>query len=163
MTNLDEIAEAVSESSDIDELSLLKKWRENCKSMAASHNRSYRIYKWLDHACMGTCIMLSSCTGICTIVLTASLITGPVIPIVSGCLSIVVGSILALAKTGDFAEKMLLHNQSAADYAEIGRDIKQEYTLRELGKSQYADISEFVKIIGDRIDRLEATSLHKAC
>ena len=155
--------EVVSETSDRDELGLLRKWRENCKCMAANHRKSYEIYKWLDHACMGTGIMLSGCSGICTIVLTASLITGPVIPIVAGVVSVLVGSIVALAKSGGFQEKMLLHNQSAADYAEIARDIQQEYTLRELGKSQYADVSEFIKQVGERIDRLEYTSLPEAC
>ena len=153
----------VSDTSDVYELALLRKWRESCKSMASGHKKSFEIYKWLDHACMGTGIMLSGCSGICTIVLTASLVTGPVIPIVAGVVSVLVGSIIALAKSGGFQEKMLLHNQSAADYAEIARDIQQEYTLRELGKSQYADVSEFIKQVGERIDRLEYTSLPEAC
>ena len=146
----DSCSSAVSE----EEVALLEKWKRDCKAAADMHRKAYRLYKTGSHICSSVSIGLSSISGIVTIVLTATL-AAPPIAIVSGVASVAVSTILAVGSAMDLEQKMHLHNQYANFYGELVRDIQQEHTLRKLGRSQYQDIAEFIKIVSDKLDRLE--------
>jgi hypothetical protein len=109
----------------------------------------------MNHTCTFLSIGISGASGIATISLTIAAL-GPtlLLPLVAGVSSIIVGSIVALGKAMNLEEKMFQHNEHSAAFAEMARDIRQEHTLRHIGKSQFADVGEFIKTISDRIDRL---------
>ena len=138
-----------------EDIAILRKWKQDFNSAATGHKWAYEIYRLMNNVCTSMTIGISACSGICTIVLTASMLDPTLIlPIVSGASSIVVGSLLALGRSMDLEHKMFLHNEHSATFAELARDISKEHTLRHMGKSQYCDLSEFINIISDKIDRL---------
>jgi hypothetical protein len=157
LTDICEIDESSPRgSTDSDEdIALLQKWKEECETAATGHAKAYRIYKLLNDTCTTLSITISGASGIATIVLTAAAL-GPTIflPLIAGISSIVVGSLVAIGRAMSLEEKMHLHNEHAAAFGEMARDIRQEHTLRAIGKSQFADVGEFIKTISDRIDRL---------
>jgi hypothetical protein len=164
IANVD-VNEASPRSVDsVEDLAILQRWKEECDSLARGHSRAFHIYKTLNNTATFLSIGLSASTGIASLSLTAVAL-GPVaiVPIIVGASGIIVGSIVALAKGMGFEAKMHEHNQQAAEYAEVARDIRQEHTLRRLGHSQYSSVSEFIKVVSDKMDRMEAAAAAMPC
>lgn len=155
MDTLYETDKASSCGRSTDDIEVLQRWKSEAIKMSEGHKKAFELYRVLNTVANATTIGLSSCSGICTVVLAAALIDPTfTIAIVSGVTSVAVGGLLSIVKMMSFSEKMTLHERFSADFAELARDISQEHSLRLMGKSQYSDPAEFMKIVNDRLDRL---------
>jgi hypothetical protein len=146
--------DGASVESDPEDITLLKRFREDCKQRQLAHRKAFRTYKLLHHLCSTFGLGVSACSGVITVVLASTLVASP-LAIISGVTSIAVGSLLAVEKACGFQEKMILHEQHSALYSEVVRDIQTEHSLRLIGMSQYSNVGEFIKQISERLARLE--------
>lgn len=138
------------------ENALLAKWRINSKIQKRLHHAAYGHFKWLADTATFTTVLLSLGVGCLNLVF--GLTTGPVNTpaVVSGCLSLLSGSIVGLANTMRWTEKHCLHDEYAARYSEVVRDINTESMLATLDAGGvYANESEFIKHVSSLLDRLE--------
>jgi hypothetical protein len=146
-----------ADQEDPEDTAILREWREECDRAAVENAKLSKMYRVMGNCCAGFSIGISATSGVATIALAAVALAPTImVPIVTGVASIVVGSLVAVGKSLGFEEKMHAHAEHSAAFSEMARDIRLEATLRRMGKSQYADVGEFLKSINDRLDRLSA-------
>jgi hypothetical protein len=149
---------------DVDVEMLLSRWRAVANEKARAHATSYFKYRVLAGVTAGASIVLSTVSGISTIVVTAALVDPTMtVAIVSGCVSLVAGSLVALSRSFGLEEKAHLHNQFGGQYCEIANDIDREEALRGVGAQSFASVAELVKNVNDRLDRLDLGAPPLSC
>lgn len=136
---------------------LLERWRTHAKRLKRLHTASYALFKGRADLALYTSVALSlgvGCLNLTYGIGQPAASTG--IPaIVSGCLSLLSGSVSALNSGLAWPNKAERHNDYAARYSEVVREINTECTLRHLHDGEYASECDFIRHMSTEMNRLE--------
>ena len=136
---------------------LLEKWRTHAKKLKRLHEDSYCFFKGRADMALFTTVALSlgvGCLNLTYGIGQPSATTG-VPAIVSGCLSLLSGSVAAVNRGLEWPNKAERHNDYSSRFGEVVRDINTECTLRLLNNAEYTSEGDFIRHTSNVMSRLE--------
>lgn len=140
---------------------LLDKWRAHAKRLKRMHGAAAAFFKRRADAALFTTVFLSlgvGCLNLTFGIGRPEAATG-VPAIVSGCLSLLSGSVTALNSGLEWPNKAERHDDFEARYGEVVRDINTECTLRHMhDDAVFASEAEFIRHMSTEMNRLEESA-----
>jgi hypothetical protein len=136
---------------------LLEKWRAHAKKLKRLHEESYSFFKGRADISLFATVALSlgvGCLNLTYGIGQPSATTG-VPAIVSGCLSLLSGSVAAVNWGLEWPNKAERHNDYSSRFGEVVRDINTECTLRLLNNAEYMSEGDFIRHTSNVMSRLE--------
>jgi hypothetical protein len=139
---------------------LLEKWRTHAKRAKRMHGAAATLFKARADMALYSTLFLSlgvGCLNLTFGIGRAEAATG-VPAIVSGCLSLLSGSVTALNSGLQLPIKAERHDHSNSRFGEVVRDINTECSLRHLHDAEYASEGDFLRHISSEMSRLEESA-----
>jgi hypothetical protein len=138
---------------------LLEKWRAHEKRLKRLrlHGASYSLFKGRADMALFTTVALS--LGVGCLNLTYGIgqpsATTEIPAIVSGCLSLLSGSVAAVNRGFEWPNKAERHNDFSSRFGEVVWDINTECTLRHPNYVKFNLEGDFIRHTGNVMSRLE--------
>jgi hypothetical protein len=136
---------------------LLEKWRAHAKKFKRLHGASNSFFKGSADMALFTTVAVSLGVGCLNLAygIGQPSSTAGIPAIVSGCLSLLIGSVAAVNRGLEWPSKAERHNDYSSRFVEVVRDINTECTLRHLNNAKHTSEGDFIRHTSNVMSRLE--------